>query len=67
MEKQKNKTIVAIALALILTISTLIAIAPTNTANAQDDLSQYEWTMGGYDPEYTRFSPGPAPDRPDVL
>ena len=37
------------------------------TGEPYGDLLQYEWPTGGYDQSNTRFSPGPAPDQPDVL
>jgi outer membrane protein assembly factor BamB len=37
------------------------------TGESYGDLSQYDWSTGGYDQSNTRFSPGPAPDKPDVL
>ncbi len=32
-----------------------------------DDLLQYEWTQTHGDSGFTRFSPGPAPEAPDIL
>lgn len=40
-----------------------------NTVTAQDygDIMQYDWPTEGQNPGNTKFSAGPAPDRPDVL
>jgi len=68
---KKIKTLVTIALAILLTISALIAIAPTpNTIEAQDeygDLLQYEWTHTAGNSASTHFSAGPGPASPDIL
>jgi len=66
---KKTKTIATIALALLLTISALMVIAPTNPVDAQDDygdLLQYEWTTRNGPADATHSSAGPAPDVPNV-
>jgi len=64
MKKPANAKLTTIILTLLLTFTALM-IFPS--VNAQDNLMQYEWRMGAYDPEHTRFSPGPMPNKPDVL
>jgi len=68
---KKTKTIATIALALLLTISALMVIAPTNNVDAQDDYGdplQYEWGQRtGFSSSNTHFSDGPAPAAPNLL
>ena len=73
---QKTKHIFAIAtlvLALLLISSPLIAIgalgasASVNQAADYGDVMQYECPQLGQDESNTRFSAGPAPDKPELL
>jgi len=70
MENVKNKKL-AIAILAILLVSSIAMISNLafDTASAQDygDLLQYDWPQEGQNSGNTKFSAGPAPDRPDVL
>lgn len=63
MKKTNNYRITILTLSILL----LSVIATFPIIKAQDYSSHDEWTMGGYDKEYTRFSPSSMPDKPDVL
>jgi outer membrane protein assembly factor BamB len=39
----------------------------TNTTSLNSNLLQYEWSQFMGDSSFSRFSPGPAPDKPDIL
>ncbi len=42
-------------------------LAATNSVSSYGNLLQYEWPTPEHDAERTRFSPGPAPNAPDIL
>jgi hypothetical protein len=60
---------IAVAILTILLLSSMAMLLNSNMATAQDygDIMQYEWPQQGYDDGNTRFSPGPAPNTPDLL
>jgi len=75
-------TIVTLVLALLLVSSPFINFASSTvsvlgastsehvdpiTGQPYGDIMQYDWPIQGYDSGNTRFSPGPGPDRADVL
>ena len=79
--KEKLSKILSITVMILLCGSILSLIVP-NTAVASTPLSQrinpltgqpygdimqYDWPVSGGDSGNTRFSPGPAPNRPDIL
>ncbi|MCW4010465.1 MAG: PQQ-binding-like beta-propeller repeat protein [Candidatus Bathyarchaeota archaeon] len=76
MEKTKRKTIgisTVFLLALLLSSSLVILLNVQNdnmvsgATTDYGDIMQYEWPQFGYNGGWQLFSPGPAPDRPDVL
>ena len=72
---------VALVLALLMVSSPFMFAAVTTTVDASaasagaktatdyttEELLEFEWPLIGYDSGSTRFSPGPAPDSPDIL
>lgn len=71
-------SITAVALLLFSSFSTIIknanaAAVPLSqrinpiTGQPYGDIMQYDWPLSGHDSGNTRFNPGPAPNRPDIL
>jgi outer membrane protein assembly factor BamB len=49
------------------TVNASGASASVNQAGDYGDVMQYDWAQLGKDESHTRFSSGPAPDKPDLL
>ena len=63
-----NHLIVASALVLLLILSSFAVFSdPVSGSVDDDDLLQYEWPQIHGDPDFTRFSEGPAPESPEIL
>ena len=73
-DQMQTKLHVAIILALLLvsSVSAGLAVQSNQTivdaqTSSGNNLLQYEWPQFMGDSSFTRFNPGPAPDKPDIL
>jgi len=64
-----NKATVFLALLLVSVLLAMLTVQSTGQTyvNNTNNLGQYEWSQFMGDSSFTRFSAGPAPDKPDVL
>ena len=72
MENSKSIKIAIALLTMLLVSSSLVLVANTITvtpvaANDYGDIMQYDWPVSGHDSQNTRASPGPGPNRGDLL
>ena len=67
MWKSKSALLRLMAVALCICIALLAFSTMLTVSSAPENLLQYEWINLGHDEGHTRFSNGPAPNKPEVL
>jgi outer membrane protein assembly factor BamB len=70
--KKTMKIPIVVFIALLISSALLSCInfettSASGAISTQSELLQYEWPQAAHDDEHTRFSAGPAPDRPDLV
>ena len=70
--EHKHAAVACLLVSLLILSSVMLSVSVSGIVNAStptyaDDMLQYEWTQTHGDSGFTRFSPGPAPEAPDIL
>ena len=70
MQKLRNKTVITVALTLLMFSSVFLVFSNSTETNVKAaipaNMLQYEWPMDESGPEGTSFSDGPAPNAPNI-